>query len=58
MSAKKRCVYVVFYSTYGHVEKLAREVAKGVEKAGGRSHNKSVFKKIKNLIQLMKIFFQ
>ncbi len=35
MSATKRCVYVVYYSTHGHIEKLAREVAKGVEKAGG-----------------------
>ncbi len=35
MSATKRCVHVVYYSTHGHIEKLAREVAKGVEKAGG-----------------------
>ena len=35
MSATKRCVYLVYYSTHGHIEKLAREVAKGVEKGGG-----------------------
>jgi flavorubredoxin len=30
----KRTVFVVYYSTYGHVEKLARQVAKGLERAG------------------------
>lgn len=35
MSAVKKSVYVVYYSTYGHVEKLARQQAKGLEKAGG-----------------------
>lgn len=35
MSAKKKTVCVVYYSMYGHIEKLAREVAKGLEKSGG-----------------------
>ena len=35
MSARRRNVYIIYYSTHGHIEKLAREVAKGVEKAGG-----------------------
>lgn len=35
MSAKKKNVFVIYYSTYGHVQALAREVCKGLEKAGG-----------------------
>jgi flavorubredoxin len=35
MADKKKLVYVVYYSMYGHVQTLAREVAKGVELAGG-----------------------
>jgi NAD(P)H dehydrogenase (quinone) len=27
-------IYVVYYSMYGHIEKLAREVVKGVERSG------------------------
>lgn len=27
-------VYVIYYSTYGHIEKLARAVMKGLEKSG------------------------
>ena len=30
----KPTVYVVYYSMYGHVEKLARNIKKGVEKSG------------------------
>ena len=30
-------VYVVYYSTYGHVEKLARQAVRGLEKAGVNS---------------------
>jgi flavodoxin len=36
MSAKKKTVFVVYYSMYGHVDKLAREISKGLEKAGGK----------------------
>ena len=35
MSAAKKTVYVVYYSMYGHIEKLARHQLKGLEKAGG-----------------------
>lgn len=34
MSAKKKTVYVIYYSMYKHVEALARAEAKGLEKAG------------------------
>ncbi|CAF0877582.1 unnamed protein product [Brachionus calyciflorus] len=34
MSAKKKTVFVIYYSMYGHVQALAREVCKGLEKAG------------------------
>jgi NAD(P)H dehydrogenase (quinone) len=34
MSAKKKNVYVVYYSMYGHVATMAREICKGLEKAG------------------------
>ena len=27
-------IYVIYYSTYGHIEKLARHVLKGLEKSG------------------------
>jgi multimeric flavodoxin WrbA len=27
-------VYVIYYSTYGHVEKLARNIVKGLERSG------------------------
>ena len=27
-------IYVVYYSTHGHIEKLARKVVNGLEKAG------------------------
>jgi hypothetical protein len=32
---KTKSVYVVYYSMYGHVLQLAREVVKGLERAGG-----------------------
>ena len=35
MGDRKKSVFVVYYSMYGHVQTLAREVAKGVELAGG-----------------------
>ena len=35
MSAKKKTVYVIYYSMYGHIEALARAEMKGLEKAGG-----------------------
>ena len=34
MSAKKT-VFVIYYSTYGHVHALARAQIKGLERAGG-----------------------
>ena len=34
MSAKKKTVFVIYYSMYGHVQALAREICKGLEKAG------------------------
>jgi hypothetical protein len=36
MSAKKKTVFVIYYSEYGHVLTLAREICKGLEKAGGK----------------------
>lgn len=38
MSAKKKNVFVVYYSMYGHVQAMAREVCKGLEKAGVNAH--------------------
>ena len=35
MVDKKKMVYVVYYSMYGHVQTLARSVVAGVEKSGG-----------------------
>ena len=35
MSARKKTVYVVYYSMYGHIQTLAREVCKGLERSGG-----------------------
>ena len=36
MSTKsKKTVFVIYYSMFGHVQKLAIEVCKGLEKAGG-----------------------
>lgn len=32
---KTKTVYVVYYSMHGHVLQLAREVIKGLERAGG-----------------------
>ena len=35
MSEKRQpVVYVIYYSTYGHIEKLARHVTKGLESSG------------------------
>ena len=34
MSAKKKTVFVIYYSMYGHIEALARAQVKGLEKAG------------------------
>jgi len=34
MSARKKTVFVVYYSMYGHIEKMARAVCKGLEKSG------------------------
>ena len=36
MNWEKKTVFVVYYSMYGHVEKLAREICKGLERAGGK----------------------
>lgn len=35
MSEKKK-VFVVYYSMYGHMYALAREICIGLEKAGGK----------------------
>ena len=35
MSARRKHVVVIYYSMYGHILTLAREVVKGLEKAGG-----------------------
>ncbi len=32
--SKKPTVYVIYYSLYGHVRKMAQEVIKGLEKSG------------------------
>ena len=34
LSARKKSVYVIYYSEYGHVLTLAREVCKGLERSG------------------------
>jgi NAD(P)H dehydrogenase (quinone) len=34
MSSEKKTVFVIYYSLYGHVEKLARQICKGLERAG------------------------
>ncbi|CAF0728432.1 unnamed protein product [Brachionus calyciflorus] len=34
MSGKTPLVYVIYYSTFGHVEKMAHHVVKGVERSG------------------------
>ncbi len=34
MSGRKT-VFVVYYSTYGHIEKMARSALKGLESSGG-----------------------
>lgn len=34
MSGKIPVVYVIYYSTFGHIEKLARSVVKGLEASG------------------------
>ena len=36
MSAQQKTVFVIYYSMYGHIDKLAREACKGLEKAGGK----------------------
>jgi flavorubredoxin len=35
MSEKKKVVFVVYYSMYGHLQSLAREICLGLEKSGG-----------------------
>lgn len=44
-SRKKKTVFVIYYSTYGHVATMAKHVCKGLEKSGGnlflKSRNKS-----------------
>jgi hypothetical protein len=42
MSAKKETVFVIYYSEYGHVLTLAREICKGLEKAGGNIYNEKI----------------
>lgn len=37
MSASQKTVFVIYYSLYGHIDKLAREVCKGLEKSGVRA---------------------
>ena len=32
--SKAAVVYVIYYSTHGHIEQLARNVVKGLEKSG------------------------
>jgi len=38
MSEKKKVVYVVYYSMYGHLQSLAREICLGLEKSGGNQN--------------------
>ena len=33
MSTKKKTVFVIYYSMYGHIKAMAEEVCKGLEKA-------------------------
>jgi flavorubredoxin len=35
-SGSKKTVYVIYYSMYGHISAMARSVARGLEKAGGK----------------------
>jgi hypothetical protein len=35
MSNTPKTVYVIYYSMYGHIQTLAREVVKGLERSGG-----------------------
>jgi hypothetical protein len=35
MSSTQKTVYVIYYSMYGHIQTLAREVVKGLERSGG-----------------------
>lgn len=37
--SQKKVVYVIYYSMYGHVQTLGREICKGLEKAGGIKEN-------------------
>jgi NAD(P)H dehydrogenase (quinone) len=32
--SKNPTVYVIYYSTYGHVKRLAKEIIKGLQKSG------------------------
>ncbi len=34
MSNQPKTVYVIYYSLYGHVQGLAREIVKGLERSG------------------------
>lgn len=36
--SNKPVVYVIYYSMYGHIAKMAEHVAKGAEAAGGEVH--------------------
>ena len=36
---KKKVVYIVYYSMYGHVLTMAKQIAKGLESAGGIYYN-------------------
>jgi flavorubredoxin len=60
-SARKRTVYVIYYSMYGHIEHMARSVCKGLEKAGGKkkkhvdlrfAHPKLAFRFLANATRL------
>lgn len=37
MGDRKKTVFVVYYSMYGHLQSLAREICKGLEKSGGNT---------------------
>ena len=39
-SSEAKTVFVIYYSMYGHVDKLSREICKGLEKAGGNEFSK------------------
>jgi len=43
MNGNERTVFVIYYSLYGNIEKLAKQECKGLEKAGS-----NVFYNIKN----------